>query len=139
MVRQELPVKDSPVRPGYSSSYRYQAACPVVMELKSHGLCLIIYLDDILLMASSPDILKSQFQMLMQLLQELGFILNLKKMSRSQLNQDFGLLVNSTTLSISLPEDKIPKVQKQCCTCKILNDRKASARELTQLTAYLRP
>ena len=28
MVRQVLPVKDSPVRPGYSSLYCYQAARP---------------------------------------------------------------------------------------------------------------
>ena len=110
---------------------------PVITELRSRGLRLIIYLDDILLMASSPDILKSHSQMLMQLLQELGFILNLKKcvLQPTQEIEFLGFLVNSNTLSISLPEDKILKVQKQCR--RILNAGKASARELAQLIGLL--
>ena len=58
----------------------------MLLELKrilltSHlkGLRILVYLDDWLLMASDPDLLKNQSEYVSSTLQSLGFLLNGKK------------------------------------------------------------
>ena len=50
------------------------------------------------------------------LLQELGFVINLKKsvMTPSQEMEFLGMVINSKEMTISLPEEKLQKVKLQC-------------------------
>ena len=50
------------------------------------------------------------------LLQELGFVINLKKLVMTSLEkiEFLGMVINSKEMTISLPEDKLQKVKLQC-------------------------
>jgi hypothetical protein len=52
---------------------------PVVASLRSQGIRLIIYLDDILIIASSVETLNLHKKIAIDLLESLGFLINYKK------------------------------------------------------------
>ena len=52
---------------------------PILRLLRSQGMLLIIYLDDILLIAPTADLCLAQGKFLMKLLQDLGFLVNINK------------------------------------------------------------
>ena len=52
---------------------------PVVASLQQQGVRLVIYLDDLLLMAKSQDLLRQHVHLTTSLLTNLGFLLNVKK------------------------------------------------------------
>ena len=89
---------------------------PVMAKLREQGLRLIIYLDDILLMADSPEKLQYHTHILINLLQDLGFILNTKKCSLepSQVIEFLGFLVNSRIMKLFLPQEKVDQIKKEC-------------------------
>ena len=72
---------------------------PVVALLRQQGIRLIIYLDDILIMAESSDLVLHQAALALNLLESLGFIVNYEK---SHLVPTQGLLVNSKNLTLIL-------------------------------------
>ena len=65
--------------------------------MKKTGSCIIVYPDDILVMAQSAEILKSNMQTLARELQALGFKLNHKNSVWEQVQaiKSLGFLVNS--------------------------------------------
>jgi hypothetical protein len=82
---------------------------PIVGLLRKQGIRLIIYLDDILLMASTAETLSHH----VALLELLGFVVNYQK---SQLNpvqslEFLGFQINSVTFQISLPKRQSKKHQ----------------------------
>jgi len=81
----------------------------VIAVLRKQGVRLIIYLDDLLFMARSPELVIRDAQSAINLLQYLGFIVNFEKsdLFPKQTMEFLGLLVDSKNLSLSLPEDKI--------------------------------
>ena len=89
---------------------------PFVARMRMTGLCIIVYLDDIMVMAQSAEILKSHMQTLARELQAVGFKLNHKKCvwEPVQVIEFLVFLVNSKTMKIYLPEEKIQKVMKEC-------------------------
>ena len=85
----------------------------VILTLRTLGLRLIIYIDDILIMAETEDKAKDHTVGLIFLLENLGFIVNYQK---SQLNPtreiDFlGFSINSESLTMKLPGNKLKKTR----------------------------
>ena len=89
---------------------------PLVAQMREKAMRLLQYLDDILVMADSPRMLKSHLQLVMSNLQEMGFVLNEKKCQTepSQTIECLGFLVDSRSLMFFLPQEKILKVKKEC-------------------------
>lgn len=110
---------------------------PVAAKLRLQVLLLIVYLDDILIMEDSPTKLKKHAQLLVTQLQDLDFVLNTKKnvWKPSQLIRFLGFLVDSKTMSLSLPSEKILKIQKECR--HMLIKTSTTARELAHLIGLL--
>lgn len=81
---------------------------PIVAYLRSKGIRTIFYLDDILVIGSSREECQKHLDFALQLLQDLGFIINWKKSTLipSQHFRFLGLLWNTTAGTIGLPEEK---------------------------------
>ena len=77
---------------------------------------LIIYLDNILIMAVSKDLLLFHAGATLNLLESLGFIIKYPKSHLVPLRQlEFlGHLVDSENLSLNLPGEKLQKIRKKC-------------------------
>ena len=73
---------------------------PLTIYLWSMGVRMIVYIDDILLMAESADQVRADLDTLVYLLDGLGFIINQTKSitSPAQQLEFLGLQVDSTTL-----------------------------------------
>ena len=94
---------------------------------------LIIFLDDILLMAASVEELTLARGTLIYLLQNLGFLINIKKsvLQPCQTIQFLGMEINSIDMTVTLPQEKKDQIVKQCQD--LLRKSSVSIRELTQL------
>ncbi|XP_064482864.1 uncharacterized protein LOC135395698 [Ornithodoros turicata] len=81
---------------------------PVVAFLRSQGIRLVIYLDDILLMDQSLSRLASSAHLTVNLLHSLGFIVNQAKsqLSPSKRLVFLGFEIHSTPLAVALPLEK---------------------------------
>lgn len=85
---------------------------PIVAQLRLNGLRIVISLDYILLVASSFAECMDQLSLLRKLLESLGFVINDAK---SQLQPTaricfLGFIIDSISLKILLPEDKLQKI-----------------------------
>ena len=98
---------------------------------------LIIFLDDILLMAASVRGLTLARDTLIYLLQNLGFLINIKKsvLQPCQTIQFLGTEINSIDMAITLPQEKKDQKVKRCQD--LLRKSSVSIRELTQLIGRL--
>ena len=87
---------------------------PVVGFLRQIGCCLIIYLDDILLLHQDRDQLLCIFLLVNQLFQHLGLLINEKKSLQipCQQMEYLGFFLCSQSLQISVPLEKIRKIQQ---------------------------
>ena len=76
----------------------------------------IVYLDDMLLIGHTIEETLMVRDTVISLLQQLRFVLNLKKsvLTPTQRIEFLGVTVDSLIMTLSLPEKKISKVQKQC-------------------------
>ena len=74
---------------------------PVVASLRQQGVRLVIYLDDILVMAESRDLLQQHVCLTSSVLTNLGFLLNTKKcvLTPCMQMEYLGFMVNSLTVS----------------------------------------
>ena len=105
---------------------------PVVAMLRQRGVRLIIYLDDMLIMAESTSLALHHAASALNLLESLGFVVNYHKsqLIRSQQIEFLGFLVDSVTLSLQLPGEKLRKIRKRCQ--QLLNVGETSIRELSK-------
>ena len=88
---------------------------PIAAALRELGLRLIIYIDDILIMAESPELLKDQIMGMVFLLENLGFVVNHTK-SQFEPTQEIeflGFTINSCTMELKLPGEKIKKIKSE--------------------------
>ena len=87
-----------------------------VPVLRRQNLLVIIYLDDMLLIGHTIEERLVARDTVIFLLQQLGFVLKLKKpVLTPTLRIEFlGVTVGSLIMTLSLPEKKVLKVQKQC-------------------------
>jgi len=83
--------------------------------LRAIGIHLVIYMDDMLLMASSKQSLMGYVHLLLFLLENLGFIINSKNsiLCPSQEIEFLGVMLNSMTMEIRLPGEKIKKMRQE--------------------------
>ena len=84
--------------------------------LRRLNILITIYLDDMLLIGHTiKEILTARDTVIFHL-QQLRFLLNLKKLvlTPTQRKEFLAVTVDSLTMALSLPEKKVSKVQKQC-------------------------
>ena len=89
---------------------------PVMATLRRRGIRCIIYIDDLLLLSQSRAELDSATRAVLGLLTYLGFVINWgKSVLEPQRRLHFlGFLVNSIDLTLTLPTDKLERIQKEC-------------------------
>ena len=89
---------------------------PIVAFLRERGIRLVIYLDDILLLNEDPEQLKAQLSVAVDILQELGFVINWEKSETipTQSITFLGLIIKSKSLEFSLPQEKVTEIIKTC-------------------------
>ena len=106
--------------------------------LRKMGVCLVIYLDDLLIIAHSKEELKMARDTTMYLFHHLGLTLNPKKsvLDPTQIIEFLGVIVNSLELTFSLPEKKALKLISRCQ--EAYNRVTMTLRELCSLTGKLR-
>lgn len=87
---------------------------PVVSTLRKLGIRLVLYLDDMLIMAKHREEAKSHLATIMDLLLSLGFIINLKKsvLSPTQELEFLGFVLRSREMTIALPTQKLLTLKK---------------------------
>ena len=86
-----------------------KATKPVVTSLRTLGMRIIIYIDDILVMAPSKELTQEHIQCLIFLLENLGFTVNRQKSLTNPAQEiDFlGLVADSVLMELRLPGSKI--------------------------------
>ncbi len=100
------------------------------------GFRVFIYIDDILLIASSFDECKKQLSAIIQILEELGF-LNKEKSQLLPVTeiQYLGFIINSMIMKLFLPEVKLDKIILACK--QLLAKPNSTAREVARVTGLL--
>ena len=98
---------------------------------------LIIYLDDILVMAASKEESEIRRDTLIFLLKHLGFIINVKKsvLFPTKIIEFLAIITNSIKMELSLSEEKVQKILMRCQ--KTLDQKLMSVREVSQLIGTL--
>ena len=110
---------------------------PVVGALRQRGIRLIIYLDDLLILAESHDQALHHAASTLNLLEGLGFIVNYQKsqLLPSQKIEFLGFLIDSNTMTLQLPGEKLRKIRKKCQ--ELLAQTTVSVRELSKFLGLL--
>ena len=88
---------------------------PIVAILRTMGLRMIIYIDDILILSETESLSREQTGGLVFLLENLGFIINYPKsiLEPSMKIEFLGFIVDSTTMEIKLSGEKIKKIRME--------------------------
>lgn len=124
---------------GYSAAPRLftKITKPVLAELHSLGIRVSIFIDDIILVADSVGLLNLHVFRTISLLNSLGFKVNFSKshLTPSQCIRHLGFMLNSTSLEISLPLDKIEKIKSLCF--RALYEGPLPIRQIAQLVGVL--
>ena len=83
--------------------------------LRSIGIRLVIYMDDMLLMANSKHLILEQTYIALFLLENLGFVINNKKsvLTPCQQIEFLGMTVDSQSMVLKLPGEKIRKIRAE--------------------------
>ena len=87
---------------------------PIVAFLRSRGIRVLFYLDDILVIGKTKEECEKNLKVVLDLLQSLGFLINWKKSNLvpSQRFLFLGLLWDSTLGQICLPQNKLLNLQR---------------------------
>ena len=106
---------------------------PAIALLREMGVRIIVYIDDMLVLAESRDMAREALEALSHLLECLGFIINWGK---SVLEPDntiefLGLTINTKSMILSLPAGKLKKIRAEAR--KMGKQAAVSARELSRL------
>ena len=86
----------------------------VVTYLRQQGIRLVQYLDETMLVAESPGALKAHLSKAVNLLEELGFLLNKKYVwTPTQRIEFLGVEVDLNTMHLYFPPEKLEKIRKE--------------------------
>ena len=109
---------------------------PVIAYLRSLGIKISFYLDDIFLCASSSAKLKGHLEVTMNLLESLGFTINFTKSNLipSQTILHLGYIWNSSSMTLALPHDKVLKSKR---LIQVILESPPSIREVASLVGLL--
>ena len=110
---------------------------PVSAFLRSVGVRIIVYIDDILVIGKTPDEVRNHTEALIALLEGLGFIINMEKsvLTTSQQIEFLGLLLNTACMCLTLPGHKIRTIQGEAA--QLLCQGKFSVHKLAQFIRKL--
>ena len=110
---------------------------PVAGFLRKRGIRLVLYLDDMLIIGSTPQETRQLTQMGMNLLESLGFIINKEKsvLTPTRTITFLGFAINSITMLFTLPSEKVQKLLTLCR--QIRSGSKVLLRILAQLLGLL--
>ena len=110
---------------------------PVAAFLRRKAIRVLIYLDDFLLLAATVEEAVENTQLVVTLLQSLGFTINLKKslLVPTQVITFLGFQVDSMCMMISLPADKANKIL-DCCR-RLLVSQSITLRNLASFLGLL--
>ena len=110
---------------------------PVVAFLRSLGVHLIMYIDDILIIEKSPDEVRDHVEVPIALLEDLDFIVNIEKFvtTPSQQIEFLRLQVDTITMCLSLLGHKIKAIRGELS--QLLRPGSLSARRLAQFIGKL--
>ena len=86
---------------------------PVVAALRKEGITLIVYLDDFLILAPSATLFEEHARRTRGMLQSLGYTVNAEKsvLSATQRVTFLGYEIDSSTMTLSVPTDKIIQIK----------------------------
>lgn len=110
---------------------------PVAFYLRSIGIPLVIYIDDILFFGKSFRVCTANINAAQEILEKLGFLINYKK---SQLIPDrrckfLGMIYNSHEMMVELTEQKREKIL--CLANKFKRDKSYSVQEFAEMLGFL--
>jgi hypothetical protein len=110
---------------------------PVAAQLRQLGMRLIVYIDDILVLAESQRKAQEHLLGLVYLLENLGFVINKEKsiLDPTQEIEFLGFVINSKTLELSLPQRKIKQIKTDIK--QLVKQTSVPARKLSQLIGRL--
>ena len=110
---------------------------PVMTLLRSWGVRIIVYIDDMLTLADTPEQAPQHLQTLLWILHTLGFTVNQDKsvLKPTQETKFLDLIVDSVFMEISLPREKLRQIRREAT--KLLSQSQESARVLSQFTGKL--
>ena len=110
---------------------------PVMTLLRSWGVRIIVYIDDMLVLGESQDQASQHLETLLWVLQALGFTINWEKsvVTPTQQIEFLGLVTNSRSMELSLPGEKLRQIRGEAL--KILSQPLTSASTLSQLIGKL--
>ena len=106
---------------------------PVVALLRELGVRMVVYIDDILILAETKEALTNQVEALVYLLEAVGFIINQKKSitTPTQSLEFLGVTIDTRSMTISLPAGKLKKIRAEAR--KMALAVSVSARDLARL------
>ena len=106
---------------------------PVITYFRSLGVRIVVYLDDMLVLEQTREQLVKWRGIILDLLENLGFLINYAKseLEPSQIMRFLGFVVNTITMQLLLPKEKVAQTVKEAQT--LLRTNKATARQLAHL------
>ena len=110
---------------------------PLAAQLRQLGMRLMVYIDNILILAESKELAQEHVVGLIYLLENLGFVIN-KPKSILELTQSIEFLrfsVNSVQQELSLPAGKVKKIRAE--TWHLLEGNQITTKKLSQLLGRL--
>lgn len=89
---------------------------PLVAWLRRAGVRLCVYLDDLLILGTSPEECRRHGQMVADLLADLGFRLHPDKseLTPSTTRTFLGFVVDSVSMTLRLPREKVRRIAREC-------------------------
>jgi hypothetical protein len=125
---------------GLSSSPRVftKVLRPVVAALRHQGIRMVIYLDDLLVMASSKNECSKHLMMAVKLLQSLGFVINKEKslLIPTQQIEFLGYVLSSTSMQVRISHQKCATIVQKCKD--VLHRSTLSIREVASIVGLLK-
>ena len=105
--------------------------------LRSWGIRIIVYIDDMFILAKTREETSQHLEVLLFLLEALGYIVNREKsyLDPAQELEFLGLLVDSQSLQLRLPGEKIKQIRREAT--QLLGRELISARQLSQFLGKL--
>ena len=110
---------------------------PVMILLRLWGARIIVYINDMLILAETSEQASKHLETLLWTLQSLEFIINQEKSVTTPPQEiDFlGLLTNSLSMELSLPGEKLRQIKMEAA--RLLPQQLVSARALSQFIGKL--
>ena len=106
---------------------------PVITYFRSLGIRMVVYLDDMLILAQTKEDLLKWWSIVLDLLENLGFLINYDKseLEPTQSLVFLGFLINTVSMEIKLPKEKVSQAVQEAQ--KLLQAQQTSARQLAHL------